>query len=333
MPKNSSRSDRVFFAQKIRLSARKKTLRRVFNKTWHYVDDSNRSRRIELFFDPRSQKLLVLADGKPVVAAKNLSKTDGVFPFFIEEELFKLTALRGPNGQIHFEFDIDRDSDTPRNRLRHFLEKRRDRKTWLFAAATFAVIAIFGWFAIRAFREKNRPRTPAETAAIFEKKLETEGRRAAARVEFLRSENDTAQTVLALVFSLADSTETAVRLIDTAGLAAIFPLERGDSLPVVYLPRVPSIYKIDFTQLAENQSVALEKRATAFHFSLHPEVGETHAACFARVARQQKGLAGLADIFCQKIDPSASKSGHDRDSFLRLTRDEKFKKALFENCF
>jgi hypothetical protein len=110
------------------------------------------------------------------------------------------------------------------------------------------------------------------------------------------------------------------------------PLESGDEFVVVYAQEHPEINRIYFDRPTEKQLGRYHRRAAGRYAQLHPDEAPSIIACMVEVAYQLNGVGGLADFYFQNVPPEEN-PGHNKITYLRLTRDLPFQKMVKKECW
>ena len=95
-------------------------------QTWNYIGQSGKVATVALQHNRRTGDLVVLY-GKDVLWAERAVRDPQTITFFIDDELCKIHIGYSADGRIAYEFEIDRKTDTPLNRIR----KTEERKGFL----------------------------------------------------------------------------------------------------------------------------------------------------------------------------------------------------------
>jgi hypothetical protein len=279
--------------------------------TWTYVAGEGRYYHVG--------HLLIYVGAKIVVIDFKVFESKS-YTFFIEDELCVIRLERRQN-EMYYHFEIDRNTDTPRNLARRKTERRF---LWqaVLAFAIFGVVAAAGVLALKKMNEhKDSP------AAL----LASEGRESIGSIrigagnppevsyQFI-AENKAWTGKVNLPVSLISSSENGM------------PLETGDEFTVTYAASNPAVNRIEFGRPTAGQTAAYQQRAVAKQVALHPEEAKQTSECKVKVAFELSGTGGLADFFFQDVAPEINKL-HNRNTFLRLTRDLLFQKRVGEKCY
>ena len=115
--------------------------------TWTYVDDDGYPHKVGLFHGNNSGHLMVYCNTRIVVIDFNVLKSKN-YSFFINEELCDI-SIEEKDGKFAYGFDIDKVTDTPRNRGRRKMIRSENKYSLLFAACFVLVIAALVWLVMQ----------------------------------------------------------------------------------------------------------------------------------------------------------------------------------------
>lgn len=221
--------------------------------------------------------------------------------------MLDLTINRQGSG-FQYDFHINKEVDTPRNRERKVQEKQERR--WLsMALVTVGILAILflgaWWY--------NEMRVDED---------------ALSKVRY------SSWQAPAKVFVSNDQTLKYSFVADGKGYTAktvrpeqpLFPLESGDEFIVKYDFYNPNVNLLDFQSPTPSQIARYRQRAADQHLKLHPDLGKKQVECLLDIAFEIKGLDGYADFYHQHTSPQEN-AIHNKESYGRLTRDIPFQKA------
>ena len=107
---------------------------------WTFLDNERRRHNVGIAHSPKSGHLVVYCDAR-VVLIEFQVLASRTFPFFIEDELCKLSVEGSRLKGFTYDFHIDTEVDTEVNRLRQEADRRRRRSTWI-RALTLALIGV-----------------------------------------------------------------------------------------------------------------------------------------------------------------------------------------------
>ena len=108
--------------------------------TWTYIADDGAHYDVGLYHGDTSGHLVVYCNGQVMVIDFNV-KTSKTYSFYINDELFGL-EVEEKSGKFSYGFSVDQVTDTPRNRIRHTLERQDVRKTLVLALVFILALAL-----------------------------------------------------------------------------------------------------------------------------------------------------------------------------------------------
>lgn len=249
---------------------------------WTFLDNERRRHNVGIAHSPKSGHLVVYCDAR-VVLIEFQVLASRTFPFFIEDELCKLSVEGSRLKGFTYDFHIDTEVDTEVNRLRHDAERRRRRSTWV-RALSLALVGI-AFVASIAYWGHN---TSLHELPLI---LRGEGIRAEAnvlpdgRVEFV-----------------AGNGIVRGRPIggDDARLAPL-PLAPGANVPVLYGEADPDYFVVDWRDalapLAETDLPVTDVSAAVVErLGADLPVRAGGAGCALQVAERLGGLSGRLSL-------------------------------------
>lgn len=290
--------------------------------SWTYVADGGKHFNVGLFHGPKTGHLLVHCNKQPVIIDFHVleSKT---YPLFLDDELFEL-KVDLKKGQFSYGLEIDKQADTPRNRIRKKRDKKHFRQTVVFFAGLVGLATIFCAFMLFVNRSQNNahllPLLDEQGVSAEAKVYDISGSTAGYRLRFsFVAGNQVQKGKQALV--------GYEQLVSNLG----FPIREGDEFTVTYLPEKPEVHRLEFTLPSEKlleyyRELAIEKQQL-----LHSDQTREKAACMVDIAYEQKGIMGLADFYNQDIPVEENELANEL-TYKRLIRDVPFKKAQTGNC-
>lgn len=305
--------------------------------SWLFLDDNGGKHRVGLYHGDRSGHLLIHCDLRVVQVDFNV-KSSQTYSFFIEDDLCEVRVWRENDGRFSYEFSVNRDADTPKNRILKFENRRNWRKMALFFGGALLLIGgIF--FGIRAYNAQLRERGLAERGISSrltpenEQRLQLAGKTAVARL-FMGQEGGQRRVFYA--FSTEDGRQISGKMAvpDTGKilLPTGFELADRDEFAARYLPDEPRVHELRFDQPTDLQKQAYLRAAVAAEQAAHPEKSPAACACLVFLARDERGWPSLADVIFQQAAPAQNPS-HNRESYLRLLRETGFAERLKTACW
>jgi len=285
--------------------------------TWTYAAGDGKNYHVGLFHGNRTGHVLIYCNANIVAIDFSVFESKK-YSFFIDDELCGIHLDRRGDEMFYF-FEIDKVSDTPRNRVRHQLERRYFKQMWLAMAAFAGVVGLI----IGAIFLKDRP--IASDALLPEKSSQTVGR--------VTIDKSAAPFKVAYHFVAGNQGYTAKPTAkQMTGLSDGLPLEPGDEFVVYYAYHDPRANRIDFTQPTNKQIGIYLQRTKEKYLQLHPAGAGPLLDCMIEVAYDMKGMSGLADFYFQDV-PSAANPAHNEHSFQRLAREVPYLQKVKETCY
>ena len=268
---------------------------------WTFLDNERRRHNVGIAHSPKSGHLVVYCDARVVLIEFRVLAAR-TFPFFIEEELCKLSVEGSAAEGFTYDFHIDTEVDTEVNRLRHEARRRRRRSTWIRASA----LALLGVLFVSSIAYWGHRTSLRELPLV----LRGEGIRAEANV--------TGDGELEFV---AGSRIVRGRPIggDEARLAPL-PLARGQTVPVLYGEADPSYFVVDWRRALEPLSddgagLTDLTRAVATQLGADLPVRAGEAACALQVANRLGGLSGRLSLIDAYVAGDPEDLARWRDRF------------------
>lgn len=287
---------------------------------WTYLGDNGKKFDVGLFHGARTGHLLIHCNKKVVQIDFNVrdSKT---YSFFIEEELCEIEIERKEN-KFSYEFHINQQVDTPRNRER----KKREKKYWKQSLIFFGLILSCACLFAFGFIWHNSSVGEQEINHL----LASNGQETLAKV-FLKSEGEEGIEFNYSFVANGNSYQSDIIQKNSILLEHGMPLESGDEFVVRYVQGRPNLHEIHLNQPSKEQVERYWQRSFDRHKSLHPSFPNSRINCYLSTAFEVKGIAGLADFYFQETDQAINPK-HNNLSYLRLIRDVPFQKLTKEKC-
>ncbi|MBI1225709.1 MAG: hypothetical protein GC192_10780 [Bacteroidetes bacterium] len=289
--------------------------------TWTYLGDNGRNYRVGLLHSPKTGHLVIYVGSKIVqIDFKVLDSKE--YTFFIEDELVHINLERRGN-EMYFTFDIDKETDTPRNRFRHKLERKYFYQLLIFLGAMGLLVAgIVIW-------GNNAKKSEAEKLdeMLAKGSEKTIGRVLIKKIDSNRSE-------ISYQFVAGNETIISHSLLQSEPLILFvnpMPLEQGDEFRVYYSPRKPHLNKMLFSEPTPHQFELYKSRAVAKHNELNPGAPPGMTDCFVQTAFEFDSLRALADIYFQDTKPAYNLE-HNLETYAKLTTNRSFLDKMEANC-
>ncbi len=289
--------------------------------SWVYVGDSGKHYKVGLFHGDRTGHLLIHCNSKIMLYDFNVREPKS-YSFFLEEELCEIELEQREN-RFYYSFNINKDVDTPRNRVRKAKEKRHWQQSAIFFGAMVVCVAL----AVFLFLRYDQQQDEVKRAQLIGDGNRTE----LARIEQVEKE----EQAINISYSYraggrVQRNTTTLPLTPNQTLEHGMPLEKGDEFLVVYNDQNPEIGRIDFNQPSQSQLDLYFRKAITKHAILHSELRPRQVACLAKAAYSIKGIGGLADFYFQEAS-IAENPDHNELSYKRLVRDLPFQ-DLAKEC-
>lgn len=282
--------------------------------SWTYVGDAGYSAKVGVLHSTTTGHLIIYINSKISVIDFKVRDTK-TYSIFINDELCEI-KLERKGDKMTYNFEINKDADTPRNRARRMVERKHWRQTMLFfGMVAICVTGLF--FALKSFKKKS---IQANRPTLLTNSLQT-----IAKVNIDGSSE--VPTISYYFIAENNSYSGNPPILLSTGM----PLEQGDEFMVEYAPNNPEVNKIRFDKPTEKQVEIYQKRVFDLHQIANPNQTASLIKCQIEVAFELKGLAGLADFYFQNTEPAENKN-HNRNTYLRLIQDIPFQKMLEENC-
>jgi hypothetical protein len=304
---------------------------------WVLLDDRGGRHRVGLYHGDQSGHVMIHCNLR-VVQIDFSVKESKTYSFFIEDEFCEVRLHKEPDGRFGYEFVVNKTVDTPRNRIRRVDERRIRKQMTLFIAGFVAVmtLGVFGFLQFDRWTKHQRIRSSSIFNGLTDenvKRLAREGKVDTARLLTVR---EAAQRKVSYGFTTADQRRISgsFEVPDTGQILLPngFPLSDQDEFLVTYLPADPQVHRLDFSQPTRNTITTYVRMASAAEWRNHPDISEKRSICHALSAAELKGWQSLADFIFQ-TSPAAENERHNRDSYLRLTRDAEYVRLVKAGCW
>jgi len=307
----------------------------VAQVSWIYLDDFGGRHRIGLYHGDRSGHLLIHCDAR-IMQIDFSVKESRTYSFFIEDELCEVSVHKEAEG-FSYEFRINKQVDTPRNRLR-WAENRRN---WWYILGVLGILVGVVFTAVFVLLRWDARQKQERWANAFvfplstkdEHRLTTEGRTSVARL-FLAYENG--QRLVYYDFLTQENRQIMGRFwVPDSGLVVLpngFPVHDHDAFTVQYLPEAPRTHRLLFEEPTPETIASYLERATRAQQEANPDNSAARNRCIALLALQEKGWPALADLIFQTASASQNPR-HNHNSYLRLVREPMMAQKIQQNCW
>jgi len=286
---------------------------------WTYLADAGKKHHVGLMHGAKSGHLLVYCDSKILLIDFNVLE-DKTYTFFIDEQLCEI-SIELKDGQFYYGFEINKEADTPRNRLRKKIESRHLKQSLLFLAVLIVLVGTVSYFMIK--------RDNTSIADYHSVILQNNGEEGKAQIITVSSSEI---TYLYMVNGQSYSSETRAVDKSIVVLENGMPMEEGDEFIITYIPNNPNLNKIDYNRPTKNQVERYRSRTIQQHLNFNPQVDSVHTACLVDIALETKGIKGLADIYFQQAAPEDNPR-NNKQTYGRLVRAISFQNKVSERCW
>ncbi len=279
---------------------------------WAYTGSSGRQYVVGLYHGAESGHLLVYCD-LAIIHIDFHVLQNWKYSFFIEEDLLELKIEPHSKG-FQYNFDVNRQIDTPRNRERNAREKQEKRSI----ALALGLLGVLGMLLLGAWWYNEVRIAPDDLASVRNSPWTVP-----AKVFFEPGDERLHYSFVLNGKSYKNTAEIPKK--------TLLPLETGDEFLVHYNLGKPQIHRIDFAEPTKRQVNRYAERALERHLALHPELVKDYVECLLKLAFEQRGVAGYADFYYQNAAP-AKNTTHNRNTYGRLVRDIPFQEMVKEQC-
>lgn len=289
---------------------------------WTYVGDVGVSQKVGLLHGQKTGHLIIYC-GKKILIVDFKVRHSKTYSFFINDELCEV-ILERKGDTMHYSFNIDKKTDTPRNRARKKLERKYDIQTFLFFAVLFAAIAAFFMAANSFVKKPNADDLLSEMLL----KRETIG-------EVLIDYENNQPSAISYHFVVQnDGYSVESNLSDTSLIILKngMPLESGDEFMVEYSLNDPKQNSINYDRPTKKQLIKYRERVIEKHKKLHPDLPTYLVQCIVDVVYELNGLKGFSDFYFQDFSP-AQNPRNNSSTYLKLTRDVPFNETMERKCW
>jgi hypothetical protein len=289
--------------------------------TWTYVGDAGRSYRVGLMYSPRAGHLLIYIGSKIVQVDFKVFESKE-YTFFIEEELVHI-KLERRGDEMFFFFNIDKEADTPRNRIRHTIEHKHFIHLLIFLGVMGLLVTGVVFFG----RNAKKSETQRIEEVLAKGSQEAVGRVFLKKIDANRSE-------ISYQFVAETQTITSQSLLQSEPLILLvnpMPLEPGDEFRVRYSPKKPHVNQILFSEPTPKQIEVYKQRTIAKHAKLNLGAPPGMTECFVQTAYEHDSLRALADIYFQDTKPGYNLE-HNLETYAKLTANKGFLLKMEEKC-
>ena len=304
---------------------------------WVYLDNRGGRHRVGLYHGDQSGHVMIHCNLRVVQIDFSVKETK-MYSFFIEDELCEVTLERQPDGRFGYDFQVNKQVDTPRNRERKADNRRDNRHVAWFVAGFVALLAVV-FFGLQWYGSEQRKKRMSATSLFSQlteqnaSRLGQEGKNADVQLIVVK---EGSQRKVYYGFVTADSVRVSgnFAVADTGQvlLPTGFPLADRDAFAARYLPNDPQVHRRDFHQPTPTTIMDYLRRAIEAEQRSHPALSPERNRCMVLTAFEQNGWQCLGHFMCQGMLPQQQMQYH-RDSYLRFVREPDFARAVERECW
>lgn len=292
------------------------------NFTWTYVGDTGKHYNVGLYHGERTGHILIYCNSRIVLIDFGVREPK-TYPLFLDDELLEI-KIEYHDNRFWYSLDINKEADTPRNRIR----KERDRKDWqktlMFFGGMVAMVLLF----LAVMRLIN----PKPESINIERLLAEQGKESIGRVVSITAQQNV--TRLKVAFPANDKVQHVEKDFQKKSPVILdhgMQLQEGDEFKVRYASERPDIFRLEFQEPTPGQINRYKERTLKKHLELNPSLSNERAECLIDIVYELKGIPGLADFFFQN-QKSADNPFHNEYTYKRLIRDVPFLERSKARC-
>lgn len=289
---------------------------------WTLVTDEGNPQKIGLLHGQKTGHLMIYCNSK-VVTIDFKVRDSKVYSFFVNDELCEIHLIR-KDDKMFYEFKINKQADTPRNRVRKKMQKKYWGQTLLFFGGMLILLTGF-LLGMKYYSSKNLEQN-------LEATLVSQGVETIGTVMIDGSQTDSKISYLYIAENISHSSKLSPERLAKKVSKPFFPLQSGDEFLVEYAPSNPKLSKIFFNKPTSKQVKLYFNRVVNRHKNLNPNLTNSIIKCQVRAAFELKGIDGLADFYHQNSSPEKNPK-HNKNTYLRLIRDLPFQKKVERECW
>lgn len=291
---------------------------------WSYTGLHGKRYIVGLFHGPKTGHLMIYVNSKIVQIDFKVFE-EKVYSFFIEEDLCEI-SVKKKNGVFGYDFQINKEVDTPLNRKRKAFNKvNRNRIITMFVGLV-VFLALIITFGISQKRKKER-----EKERYLQEMLARKTISATATIDSVLWNGGVASFYFK--FYEGDFLRSRISLMDKAAVDLYtqgLPVLKGDEFMVTY-----NAWS-DSTRLKLNEPTNLQLanfmyRAFEQEQKYHSHLTDEEMRCRVKCAYRVSGISGLADVYFQN-ETQESNPWHNKLTYNKLVRDIPFQEAFNEYC-
>ena len=286
---------------------------------WTYLAPSGKKHHVGLFHGDHTGHVMIYCNSKVVLVDFKVRETKS-YSIFIEEELCEI-GIERQKDRFVYGFDINKEVDTPLNRVR----KATDKKHLKQGVGFLAVLGVLVFIAVMFLGNFGDGPGKPNLAAL----LAASGKETNAKV-FLSDPDKATYNFVAngKVYSEKTAYEIGIDIILENGM----PLEDGDEFLVKYSSQKPEFHKIHFNRPTAKQISIYKNRATEKYKDLHPDEKMEYCNCLTDIAYELDGINGYAKFYLQDKSHDEDRR-YNENSFHRLVRSVPFQKEAEKRCW
>lgn len=288
-------------------------------RNWTYLSDEGRTYHVGIFHGPNTGHLLIFCNLKVLLVDFSVLESKS-YSFFLGEELCEI-SLESKDNYFQYNFNVNRDADTPHNRK----IKARDRKHWLQTLAFFGLLVLCATvFSSLFIANSHHDNAPVLLASAIDSSSYS-----IAKVFYERKGDD---LDLKYEFVAHSNVYRNKIVVNEQVFKKNLPLENGDEFIVYYDHYSPDRNYIDFSRPSEKQIEKYQERAIHQYSKYNIDISPYIAECMVKAAYQIGGISALADFYFQHSSPEENPT-HNQQSYLRLIRSNEFNRAHVAACW
>ncbi len=299
---------------------------------WVLLQDHGRQHSIGLYHGDQSGHLLIHCNMKIIQIDFSIKETR-TYSFFVEEEFVEILLYKEPDGRFSYQFIVNKEVDTPLNRVRRVEEKKNLKHLWLFVAGFVGLLTLI-FFILRWYGDQQEAKSYATTSIVhgvnkeMRERLGREGVVVPAKIIIVHTPQK--QRVYYTFVTKDRYRYSGTYAVPDTGnimLPTGFPLLDGDVFQAHYLPSDPAVHRIDLHQPINSTIVNYVQQALKSELAAHPDYTPKRAMCGIQAALEFEGWPCLADYIFQSQGSEIHKA-----SYWRLQRNPQFEKIIQERC-
>lgn len=283
---------------------------------WQFIDGRGKKQSVGLLHGAKSGHLVIHCNSKVILVDFKVHQTK-TYSVFIDDELCTITIER-KGEQFLYGLDIDKEVDTPLNRVRKQIDKKDFYQTLAFGIGL--VVLILGFSAGISIYNHQKKLHPLY--GIDKNSPETHGR---------VSQITKGRSKLVSYFFVVDGEAISAEKSQPYAIKNKMPLKKGDEFVVKYVPDDPYYNRIDYSRPSLQQIQVYKKRVAEKYLSLFTETDPDYCHCLIETVYEFKGYAGLCDFYYLDVDLLDNKD-HNQTSYQALIKDAAFQALLQRRC-